>query len=82
MQQHGIICQTNTKNTLVRCQAKVTNNKQLINDIVRINVLKEEATYYRTLLQDYDTGHIQTAIYVIEDRIQQLEGKKKRWTFD
>tara|TARA_B110000977_G_scaffold2654_1_gene3615 strand:- start:1602 stop:1781 length:180 start_codon:yes stop_codon:yes gene_type:complete len=58
----------------------VTNNKQLINDIVRISVLKEEAIYYRTLLQDHDTGHIRTTINFMEDRIQQLEGKKKMVT--
>jgi hypothetical protein len=60
----------------------VTKNKQLINDIVRIEVLKEEAAYYRTLLQDQDTGHIRTAVNFIEDRIAHLEGKKKDWLFD
>jgi hypothetical protein len=60
----------------------VTKNKQLINDIVRIDVLKEEAAYYRTLFQDHNTGHIRTAVNFIEDRIANLEGKKKDWPFD
>ena len=60
----------------------MTKNKQFINDIVRIDVLKEEAAYYRTLFQDQDTGHIRTAVNFIEDRIEQLQGKKKGWPFD
>ena len=35
---------------------------KLINDIVRLDVLKEEIEYYKTLLQEHDTGHIHTTI--------------------
>ena len=49
---------------------------------MRIDVLKEEAAYYRTLFQDHNTGHIRTAVNFIEDRIANLEGKRKDWPFD
>jgi hypothetical protein len=53
----------------------------LINDIVRLNVLKEEVAYYVTLLEPEDTGHIRTAISFLCDRIEHLEGKRG-WPFD
>ena len=59
----------------------VTKNKKLINDIVRIDVLKEEIDYYTTLLEPSDTGHIRTAINFLYDRIEHLEGKRG-WPFD
>ena len=62
-------------------QDKVTKNKKLINDIVRINVLEEEVDYYKTLLQPEDTGHIHTAISFVEDRIRILKGGKPEWPF-
>ena len=55
-------------------QAKVTKNKKLLNDIVRISVLEQEVEYYKTLLQPHDTGHIHTTISFIKDRIRQLKG--------
>jgi hypothetical protein len=60
----------------------MNSNKKLINDIVRIEVLKEEAAYFRTLLEDHDTGHIRTAANFVEERIEYLEGKKRGWPFD
>ena len=47
----------------------------LIADITRINVLEQEVEYYKTLLQDHDTGHIHTTIGFIRRRIEELEGK-------
>ena len=55
---------------------------KLINDIVRIDVLREEADYYRTLFEESDTGHIRTTVNFIEERIKYLEGKKRGWPFD
>ena len=63
-------------------QEKVTKNKKLLNDIVRIHVLEEEVEYYKTLLAPHDTGHIHTAISFIRDRIRHLKGEKKEWPFD
>ena len=63
-------------------QVKVTKNKKLINDIVRIGVLEEEVEYYKTLLEPHDTGHIHTAISFIRDRIRHLKGETKEWPFN
>ena len=52
----------------------VTKNKKLINDLVRLDVLREEVEYYKTL-QPHDTGHIHTTIGFIKRRIEELEGK-------
>ena len=59
----------------------VTKNKKLINDLVRLDVLREEVEYYKTLLQPHDTGHIHTTIGFIKRRIEELEGKAL-WPLD
>ena len=56
--------------------------ENLIYYLTRIDVLREEVKYYRTLLQDHDTGHIHTTIHFLEQRIQHLEGKQQGWPFD
>jgi len=38
-----------------------------------INVLQNEIDYLKTEIREYDTGHIHTAINVLNHRIQQLE---------
>ena len=48
---------------------------QLINDLIRINVLEEEIEYYKTLLQPHDTGHIHTTIAFLEMRVRKLKGQ-------
>ena len=59
----------------------VTKNKKLINDIVRINVLEEEIEYYKTLLQPHDTGHINTTISFLSQRLSNLKGEITGWPF-
>lgn len=54
------------------------SKQKLINDLVRVNVLKEELEYYKTLLQPHDTGHIHTTISFIKERIEQLQ-KGEQW---
>lgn len=56
-------------------------NTQLINDIVRLDVLKQEVEYYKTLIREHDTGHIHTTIGFIRRRIEELEGKAP-WPLD
>ena len=53
----------------------VTKNKKLINDIVRLDVLKEEVEYYKTLIREHDTGHIHTAISWMQERVRDLKKK-------
>ena len=57
-------------------------DENLIYYLTRIDVLREEVKYYRTLLQDHDTGHIHTTIGFLEQRIRHLEGKQQGWPFD
>jgi len=57
-------------------------NKTLINDIVRISVLEEEIEYYKTLLQPHDTGHINTTISFMSQRLSNLKGELAGWPFD
>jgi hypothetical protein len=54
------------------------SKQTLINDIVRVDVLKEELEYYKTLIQPHDTGHIHTTISFIKERIEQLQ-KGEQW---
>jgi hypothetical protein len=54
------------------------SKQTLINDLVRVDVLKEELEYYKTLLQPHDTGHIHTTISFIKERIEQLQ-KGEQW---
>ena len=60
---------------------ETNNNKSLINDLVRINVLEEEIEYDRTLLQPEDTGHINTTISFLSQRLSNLKGELKQWPF-
>ena len=39
----------------------------------RIAVLEDEVQYLNTQLRPHDTGHIRTAIHVLEDRIKELQ---------
>jgi hypothetical protein len=65
-----------------RHQDVVTDNKNLINDIVRVNVLEEEIAYYKTLLQPEDTGHIHTTINFLSQRLSNIKGELAGWPFD
>ena len=51
----------------------VTNNKKLINDIVRVNVLEEEINYAKSCLREHDTGHIHTAISWLQQRLEETK---------
>ena len=55
-------------------KTRVKATKKIINNIVRIDVLEEEVEYYKTLLQEHDTGHIHTTIGFLKNRIKELKG--------
>ena len=59
----------------------MNEHKSLINDLVRINVLEDEIEYYKSLLQPHDTGHIQTTISVLSQRLSNLKGEVTEWPF-
>ena len=54
---------------------EISKNTKLINDLMRINVLEEELEYYKTLIQEHDTGHIHTAIAWMQERLRSLMKK-------
>ena len=54
-------------------ESQRSKNKKLINDLIRVDVIKSEIEYAKTRLQPHDTGHIHTAIGWMEDRIEELE---------
>ena len=56
-------------------------NQTLINDIVRISVIKEEIEYYKTLLRPSNTAHIHTTIGFLRRRIESLKGEEP-WPLD
>ena len=60
---------------------EISKNTKLINDLMRINVLEEELEYYKTLIQEHDTGHIHTTISFIHERLKILKGGEKQWPF-
>jgi|ETNmetMinimDraft_21_1059911.scaffolds.fasta_scaffold03004_2 hypothetical protein len=42
-------------------------------EVERIMVLMEEIAILKTKLQPHDTGHIHTAISVLEERVEELQ---------
>jgi hypothetical protein len=54
-------------------ESQRSKNKKLINDLIRVDVIKDEIEYAKSQLQPHDTGHIYTAISWMEDRIEKLE---------
>ena len=52
-----------------------------IHSLILIDVLEKEIEYYKTLLEPHDTGHIHTTISFLQQRINNLKGKKE-WPFD
>lgn len=45
----------------------------MIDDITRLKVLYEEIARLQGQLQPHDTGHLRTAISVIQDRCREIE---------
>jgi hypothetical protein len=45
-------------------------------DEVRLAVLNDEIEIHKSRLEPHDTGHLHTAISVIQNRIEELQNKK------
>ncbi len=56
-------------------ESQRSKNKKLINDLIRVDVIKDEIAYAESQLQPHDTGHIHTAISWMKERIQHLKGE-------
>ena len=50
-------------------------------DNVRIQILKEEIDYYKTLIEPHDCGHVHTTIGFLKERIKHLAGGPRVWPF-
>ena len=57
-------------------ESQRSKNKKLINDLIRVDVIRDEIEYAKSQLQPHDTGHIHTAISWLEHRIEELKGNK------
>ena len=55
-------------------ESQRSKNKKLINDLIRVDVIKDEIAYAKSQLQPHDTGHIHTAISWMDHRVKQLKG--------
>ena len=44
----------------------------MIDNVKRMQILEEEIEVLRGQLQEHDTGHIHTAIGVLQDRVREL----------
>jgi len=54
-------------------ESQRSKNKKLINDLIRVDVIKDEIAYAKSQLQPHDTGHLHTTIYTLKSRIEELE---------
>jgi hypothetical protein len=53
--------------------------RSVTDDRIAVLVLKDEIKHLESLLQPHDTGHISTAIYVLQNRVIDLERKLKEF---
>ena len=44
-----------------------------MNEVDRLQFLIEEISFLRTKIEDHDTGHIYTAISVLENRVEEVK---------
>ncbi len=51
------------------------NNESNLVTVDKIIVLMEEISVLKSRLKDHDTGHLQTAINVLESRVQELRDR-------
>lgn len=48
--------------------------KDFPGNLIKIQVLEDEIKYFKSLIQETDTGHIYTTIDSLETRVKQLKG--------
>ena len=51
------------------------NNESNLVTVDKIIVLMEEIAVLKSRLKDHDTGHLQTAINVLDNRVQELRDR-------
>jgi len=48
--------------------------KDFPGNLIKIQVLEDEIKYFKSLIQEHDTGHIYTTIDSLETRVKELKG--------
>ena len=48
--------------------------KDFPGNLIKIKVLEDEIDYFKTQIQEHDTGHIYITIDTLKDRVRELKG--------
>jgi hypothetical protein len=48
--------------------------KDFPGNLIKVKVLEDEIEYFKTQIQEHDTGHIYTTIDTLKDRVRELKG--------
>ena len=48
--------------------------KDFPGNLIKVKVLEDEIAYFKSLIQETDTGHIYTTIDCLESRVKELKG--------
>jgi len=48
--------------------------KDFPGNLIKVKVLEDEIEYFKTHIQEHDTGHIYTTIDTLKDRVRELKG--------
>ena len=49
-------------------------NKDFPGNLIRVKILEDEIKYFKSLIQETDTGHIYTTTDSLETRVKALKG--------
>lgn len=50
--------------------------KDFPGNLIKIKILEDEISFFKSCIQEHDTGHIYTTIDVLETRVKALKGIK------
>jgi len=53
--------------------------KDFPGNLIKIKVLEDEISYFKTQIQEHDTGHIYTTIDTLKDRVRELKGIREEY---
>lgn len=48
--------------------------KDFPGNLIKVKVLEDEIQYFKSLIQEHDTGHIYTTIDCLKSRVKELKG--------
>ena len=53
--------------------------KDFPGNLIKIKVLEDEISHFKTQIQEHDTGHIYTTIDTLKDRVRELKGIREEY---